>query len=212
MNRKDRDRKERVGTALQRAARWGLVAALASLLVTTGGCGDGSVGGAVGVATGGPPPPPTSPPPIGEVLVTVTVKDPFGAPVPGAEVRLLRSGGTGVSESSYFADRDGRAEIRTDSLTYGALVSAPDMEGVSYESTRRADDHLEITVTLHPIFGRVPAILGGLDIAMDVNARLESTVPGAFARGSLVVGTLRLVICPWDCDQSLDIPFAVRIP
>ena len=62
------------------------------------------------------------------------------------------------------------------------------------------------------IFGRLPAILGGRDIAMDAGIRLESTVPGAFAPGSLVVGTLRVVICPWDCNQSLDIPFAVRIP
>ena len=122
-----------------------MVAALASLLVGTGGCG--------GSRTTLPP----STPSTSELLVTIKVQDAFGAPVPGAEIKLLRSD-TGVSVSAYFADQDGRAEILTDSLTHGALVSAPDMEGAVYESTRQADDRLEITVTLHPSSARAGGV------------------------------------------------------
>ena len=68
------------------------------------------------------------------------------------------------------------------------------------------------------IFGRLPAILDGLEAAVDVNVRLESSVPGTFAPGNLVAGTFRLEVCV-TCDDllaaaiyPLDIPFAVRIP
>ena len=68
------------------------------------------------------------------------------------------------------------------------------------------------------IFGRLPAILDGLEGAVDVNVQLESGVPGTFAPGSLIAGTFRLEVCV-QCDDllaasiyPLDIPFAVRIP
>ena len=68
------------------------------------------------------------------------------------------------------------------------------------------------------IFGRLPAILDGLEAAVDVNVRLESSVPGTFAPGNLVAGTFRLEVCV-TCDDllaagiwPLEIPFALRIP
>ena len=127
----------------------GVVAVLASFLVGTGGCSAGSNGGPDSATGGNSPPPNGTTPSIGAVVVAVKVQDAFGAPVPGAEIKLLRSEGTGVGDT-HFADQDGRAEILTDSRTYGALVSAPDMAGAVYQSIRQAADRLEITVTLHP--------------------------------------------------------------
>jgi hypothetical protein len=62
------------------------------------------------------------------------------------------------------------------------------------------------------IFGRLPAILDGRHGAIDVTIQLQSPVRGAFASGQIVAGMARVEVCPWDCDQSVDIPFAVRIP
>ena len=119
---------------------------------------------------------------------------------------MLRSEGTGVSASAYFADQDGRAEILTDSLTHGALVSAPDMEGAVYESTRQADDRLEITVTLHPSsaraggVGRVSVISGSPDgRELSFTARLY-VVDGTAARipGDWEVNIVRVLPCEPD--------------
>ena len=155
MRCKDRQLRPRGRAAHREKLRSGVVAALALLLVSTGGCGAGSNGAPDDSATGASPPTPNrTPSSVSELLVTVKVQDASGAPVPGAKIRLLRSEGTGVSERAHFADQDGRAEIVTDSRTYGALVSAPDMEGAVYESTRQATDRLEITVTLHPSSAR----------------------------------------------------------
>ena len=141
MSSKDRHLQTRGGAARRDKTRSGMVAALASLLVGTGGCGSSSNGGPDDSVTGGNPPPP---PPVTELLVTIKVQDAFGAPVPGAEIKLLRSEGTGVSPSAYFADQDGQAQILTDSLTHGALVKAPDMEGAVYESTGRPTTALRL--------------------------------------------------------------------
>ncbi len=62
------------------------------------------------------------------------------------------------------------------------------------------------------VFGRLPEILGGRHSAIDVSIRLESPVAGAFASGRTIVGTMQLVICPWDCTELLDVPFALRVP
>jgi hypothetical protein len=68
------------------------------------------------------------------------------------------------------------------------------------------------------IFGRLPAILDGLEGAVDVSVRLESGVPGTFAPGNLVLGAFWLEVCV-HCDDflaaelwPLEIPFAMRIP
>ena len=188
-----------------------MVAALASLLVSMGGCDAGSDGGPDDSATGGGPPTTNEPPPsISQVLVTVQVQDAFGAPVPGAQIKLLRSDGTGVSGSAYLADQDGRAEIATDSLTHGVLVSAPDMESAVYESTRQADDHLEITVTLHPSsepaggVGAMSVISGSRDgRELAVSARLyivdgnDTQVPGDWR-----VNNVRVPPCEPDVDSD----------
>lgn len=62
------------------------------------------------------------------------------------------------------------------------------------------------------LFGRIPDILAGRHGAIDVTIRLESPVAGAFAPGNTVVGTLQVVVCPWDCTDLLDVPFGLRIP
>ena len=62
------------------------------------------------------------------------------------------------------------------------------------------------------VFGRLPEILGGRHSAVDVSIRLESPVAGAFTSGRTIVGTMQLVICPWDCTELLDVPFALRVP
>ena len=206
MSSKDRHLQARGRAARRDKTRSGMVAALASLLVSMGGCDAGSNGGPDDSATGGPPTPNEPPPSIGEVLVTVKVQDPFGAPVPGAQIRLLRSDGSGVSQSVYLADQDGRAEIATDSLTHGALVSAPDMESAVYESTRQGDDRLEITVTLHPSsapaggVGAVSVISSSRDgRELSVSGRLY-VVDGNDARvpGDWQVGNVRVRPCEPD--------------
>ena len=62
------------------------------------------------------------------------------------------------------------------------------------------------------VLGRLPEILDGRHAAVDVTIRLESPVDGAFASGRTVGGTLHVVICPWDCTDSIDVPFALRVP
>lgn len=62
------------------------------------------------------------------------------------------------------------------------------------------------------VFGRMPAILGGRHGALDVTVRLDSPVAGAFASGNTVVGTLEVVVCPWDCTELVQVPFALRVP
>jgi hypothetical protein len=187
-----RDRARRVKT------RSGIVAALASLLVSAVGCQGGwNGGGPDDSATGGAPTQEEPPPAAGELLVTVKVQDPFGAPVPGAQIRLLRSEGTGVSSASYPADQHGRAAIVTDSLTHGVLVSAPDMESGVYESTRQADDHLDITVTLHPS----SELAGGVSGVSVISNSADGRELSSSARLYVVDGTT----------TPLEIPFAIRI-
>jgi NAD(P)-dependent dehydrogenase (short-subunit alcohol dehydrogenase family) len=62
------------------------------------------------------------------------------------------------------------------------------------------------------LFGRMPEIVAGRHGTVDVTIRLESPVTGAFAPGNMVVGTLQVVICPWDCTELLDVPFGLHIP
>jgi hypothetical protein len=62
------------------------------------------------------------------------------------------------------------------------------------------------------VFGRLSEIIGDRHGAIDVTIRLESTVAGAFASGHTVLGTLHIPVCPWDCTESVDVPFALRVP
>ena len=143
---------------------------------------------------------------ISELLVTIKVQDAFGAPVPGAEIRLLRSEGTGVSASAYFADQDGRAEILTDSLTHGALVSAPDMEGAVYESTRQADDRLEITVTLHPSSARA----GGVGRVSVISSSPDGRELSFSARLYVVDGNVTQIPGDWEVNNVRVLPLRAR--
>ena len=62
------------------------------------------------------------------------------------------------------------------------------------------------------ILGRIPEILDGRHGAVDVRIRLESPVAGAFASGNTVSGNLQVIVCPWDCDVLVTVPFALRVP
>lgn len=62
------------------------------------------------------------------------------------------------------------------------------------------------------IFGRIPEILDERHGAIDVTIRLQSPVAGAFSSGNTVMGILHVVVCPWDCTEAVDIPFALRVP
>ena len=62
------------------------------------------------------------------------------------------------------------------------------------------------------ILGRVPEVLDGRHTAMDVTIELESPVAGAFASGNTVSGNLQVIVCPWDCDVLVTVPFALRVP
>jgi hypothetical protein len=62
------------------------------------------------------------------------------------------------------------------------------------------------------VIGRIPAILSGRHPAVDVTMRLKSPVAGTFASGRTVFGTLRVVVCPWECTESADVPFTLHIP
>ena len=57
-----------------------------------------------------------------------------------------------------------------------------------------------------------PSFLDGRHGAIDVTIHLQSPVARAFASGNTVIGTLHVTICPWECSESVDIPFALRIP
>jgi hypothetical protein len=62
------------------------------------------------------------------------------------------------------------------------------------------------------ILGRLPEVLDGRHTAIDVTIQLASPVAGAFAPGNTVDGTLRVMVCPWDCDLPMSFPFGLRVP
>lgn len=65
---------------------------------------------------------------------------------------------------------------------------------------------------LPTILGRIPEVLDGRHAAIDVTIQLESPVAGAFASGNTVAGTLQVIVCPWDCDVLVSVPFGLRVP
>lgn len=62
------------------------------------------------------------------------------------------------------------------------------------------------------VFGRIPEILDERHGAVDITVRLESSLAGAFTSGKTVAGTLQVIVCPWDCTDYVDVPFALHIP
>jgi hypothetical protein len=127
-----------------------------ALFICVGGC-SGSAGNSNNGGPGGPPDP--TDPPTGNTTLTLTARDVFGAPVPGADVIVLVPRGTGFRELSTPTDADGRVEVVGDfEDVYAALVSATELAGTSYEPTRPADDRIAFVVTLHPASGLTPGV------------------------------------------------------
>ena len=55
-------------------------------------------------------------------------------------------------------------------------------------------------------------MLDGRHAAVDISFELHATVGQAFASGNVVKGTFHLTLCPWDCTEEVEFPFAVRVP
>jgi hypothetical protein len=132
-----------------------LIPIAAWLLLGAAGCGGSPGNGDDPTGGGGGP---TGPPP-GDITVAITARDAFGSPVPGAGIVLLHNSGAGYLELSTLTDADGRAEIvgGFDSV-YAAILSATELEGVSHDPSRPADDRIEFDVTLHPLSGFTPGV------------------------------------------------------
>lgn len=62
------------------------------------------------------------------------------------------------------------------------------------------------------VLGRIPEVLDGRHNAIDATIRLQSPTAGAFESGNIVEGTLRVIMCPWDCDVPVSVPFGLRVP
>ena len=93
-------------------------------------------------------------------MVTVVVRDVFGAPVPGATISVFRQRGTAVS---LVADDNGRANIFGDYMDASSVAaSATDLYGYSPEPTQVATDRIDFVVTLHPS----SALIGGMTVSV----------------------------------------------
>src|SRR4029079_14429715 len=84
--------------------------------------------------------------------------------------------------------------------------------GTFAQGEKRAGFLAQDATQIPTLFGRLPEILDERHGAIDVTIRLQSPAAGAFASGNTVTGTLNVVVCPWDCVESVDIPFALRVP
>ena len=164
MNGTHRCQRGRSGAVFQRNARCWFIAVAAYLIISASGCSSGSGGGASSQEGRGETLSPSHPPPglqvPGVVMVTVVVRDVFGAPVPGATISVFRQRGTAVS---LVADDNGRANIfggYTDVSSVAA--SATDLYGYSPEPTQVATDRIDFVVTLHPS----SALIGGMTVSV----------------------------------------------
>ena len=139
-----------------------LVPFAACLLLGAAGCGgSGYKGGDPGP---GPPDPDPPLPPPGDIVLSVTALDVFGAPVQGASIGLLINSGTGFLEVSTLTDANGRAELvgGFDGV-YAVILSTTEMKGASYSPIRPAEDQIDFEVILHPL-SALTAGIGGLSI------------------------------------------------
>jgi hypothetical protein len=136
---------------------------LATLLLTAGGCSGGTDSADESSNPSVPPPPP--PPPTGNVTLTLTAQDMFGAPVAGASVELLYSSETaGVRQIGSVTDADGKLEVVGNFKGgYAVLVSAAELFGSSYKFDHVDDDRLDFAVSLHPSSALTPGI-GALSV------------------------------------------------
>ena len=131
---------------------------------------------------------------------------------------------SGISDCGSPADCKATEEaLRQQSASTGVAVVAVGLSGPSGQVDRKqlgmfaqgeqgavfwARDATQVPT----IFGRIPEILDGRHGAIDLTVRLQSSITGTFASGNIVMGTLDVVICPWDCTESIDVPFALRVP
>jgi hypothetical protein len=143
---------------------------------------------------------------------------------PGSRRAVVTLASGDVSDcGSLSACRAARDALREQSVAASVAVVAVGLSGLPGQADRErlgpfaqfddgtvfwAQDARQVPT----LFGRIPDIVAGGHGAVDVTIRLESPVAGAFASGNTVVGTLQVVICPWDCTDLLDIPFGLRIP
>jgi hypothetical protein len=143
---------------------------------------------------------------------------------PASSRRAVAVLASGVSDCNTLADCDAAQDaLRAQSASSGVAVVVVGLSGASPLADRKrlgtfaqseqgavvwAQDPTQIPTVL----GRLPEILDGRHGALDVTIRLESTQIGAFSSGRTVVGTLRVVVCPWDCTETVDVPFALRVP
>jgi hypothetical protein len=112
---------------------------------------------------------------------------------------LDKSAAAGISVAAVgLADPSGRINVKALSMLAQGETGA----------TFWANDPQQVAT----ILGSLPTFLDGRLGAVDATIHLQSSVTGAFTSGRVVAGTARLTLCPWDCDVSFDVPFAVRIP
>lgn len=137
-------------------------------------------------------------------------------------VVVLASGGATdcLAPADCLAAQD---ELRQQSNTSGVAVVAVGLSPASGDVDRKKLATLAQSETgavfwardatqVPTVFGRMPEILAGRHGALDVTVRLGSPVAGAFASGNTVVGTLEIIVCPWDCTELVQVPFALRVP
>lgn len=133
-------------------------------------------------------------------------------------------GSSGVSDCGSIADcGDAQDALLQQSSATGVAVVAVGLSDPSLQVDRKnlarfaqaergavfwAPDAINVPT----ILGRIPQILDGRHGAVDVRIRLESPVAGAFASGNTVSGNLQVIVCPWDCDVLVTVPFALRVP
>jgi hypothetical protein len=184
------------------------VVLLACIMIGAVGCGGSGGGGGVGAGPGGPPDP--TDPPAGNTQVTVVARDAFGSPVPGANIVLFESKGTGFLELSTVTDADGRAEIVGGfEDVYAAMLTATELFGISYEPDRPADDQIAFEVTLHPSSALSPGI-AQLSVTgssadgrmLEFNARLYVVESSASEHQDLEawnIGAVGVLPCAADC-------------
>jgi hypothetical protein len=145
------------------------------------------------------------------------------APADSRKAVVVLTGG-GVSDCGTPAD----CQANQDSLRQRSGSSGVSIVAVAVSPTPGAIDRRQLgtwaqsqrgsvfwaqdATQVPTIFGRIPEILDGRHGALDVTVQLNSPATGAFASGSTVVGTLEVEVCPWECRDVVQVPFALRVP
>jgi hypothetical protein len=143
---------------------------------------------------------------------------------PADSRRVIVALASGINDCGSPADcAAAEAALRQQSASTGVAIvvvglsdpsSPPDWKqlGTFAQADQGAVFWAQDATQVATIFGRLPEILDERHGAIDVTIRLQSLGAGAFASGNTVMGTLHVVVCPWECSESVDIPFALRVP